>query len=351
MIENNKNNDVAFNKLVLRHLDIKTVTQTPVAKKALAEVLRSVYGTDEYVELVARYEVKAENPNLRQLAISKPQEKTGRSAAALLIELEGSALIWEIINGRDSIQQKSLLESLSGVGSKRSIDILQTTALSEKYAMPLRKEAAGMIGKSWGGEERVLELLQSKKVPSELIAPVVSGVRGAWRKSVRDKAAGYLPNNETVTASKKTFTMQELSSLAGDAEQGKTIFASICATCHRVNNTGNDFGPALSEIGTKLPKESLLESILHPSAGIGFGYEGWELSMKDGSMLSGIIASKTETEIDLKLPGGAKKAVKTGEVKRLTQINQSMMPEGLHENLSAQDMANLLEYLSGLRKK
>jgi len=168
---------------------------------------------------------------------------------------------------------------------------------------------------------------------------------------VRDKAAGYLPNNETATATKKTFTMQELSPLAGDAEQGKTIFASICATCHRVINTGNDFGPALSEIGTKLPKESLLESILHPSAGIGFGYEGWELSMKDGSMLSGIIASKTETDIDLKLPGGARKAVKTGEVKRLTQIKESMMPEGLHENLSAQDMANLLEYLSGLRKK
>ena len=351
MIEDNKNNDVAFNKLVLRHLDIKTVTQTPVAKKALEDVLRSVYGTDEYVELVARYEVKAENPNLRRLAISKPNEETGRSAAALLIELEGSALIWEVINGGDSSQQKNLLASLSEVGSKRSIDILQTTALSVKYGMPLRKEAAGMIGKSWGGEERVLELLQSKKVPAELISPVVSGVSGAWRKSVRDKASSYLPNNEKIAATRKTFTMQELSSLAANADQGKTIFASLCATCHRVNNTGNDFGPALSEIGTKLPKESLLESMLHPSAGIGFGYEGWELHMKDGSMLSGIIASKTETDIDLKLPGGARKAVKTGEVKRLTPIKGSMMPEGLHENLTAQDMANLLEYLSGLRKK
>jgi len=351
MIEDNKNNDVAFNKLVLRHLDIKTVTQTPVAKKALEDVLRSVYGTDEYVELVARYEVKAENPNLRQLAISKPSEETGTSAAALLIELEGAGLIWEIINGHDSSQQKNLLASLSGVGSKRSIDILQTTALSDKYSMPLRKEAAGLIGKSWGGEERVLELLHSGKVPAELISPVVSGVSGAWRRSVRDKAASYLPNNATATATKKTFSMRELSSLTGNAEKGKTIFASVCATCHRVNNTGNDFGPALSEIGAKLPKESLLESVLHPSAGIGFGYEGWELHMKDGSMLSGIIASKTETDIDLKLPGGVRKAVKTAEVKRLTQIKESMMPEGLHDNLTAQDMANLLEYLSGLRKK
>ncbi len=351
MIEDNKNNDVAFNKLVLRHLDIKTVTQTPLAKKALDDVLRSVYGTDEYVELVARYQVKAENPNLRQLAISKPNEKTGRSAAALLVDLDGSALIWEIINGGDSIQQKRMLTSLSKVGSKRSIDILQTTALSGKYSMPLRKEAAEMIGQSWGGEERVLVLLQSKKVPAELVPQIVAGVKGAWRKSIRDEAATYLPNNKKATATRKTFTMAELSSLTGNAEQGKTVFATICATCHRVNNTGNDFGPALSEIGTKLPKESLLESILHPSAGIGFGYEGWEVHMKDGSMLSGIVASKTGTDIELKLPGGVRKAVKTEEVKRLTQMRESMMPEGLHENLSAQDMANLLEYLSGLRKK
>ena len=351
MIEDNKNNDVAFNKLVLRHLDIKTVTRTPAAKKALEDVLRSVYGTDEYVELVARYEVKTENPNLRQLAISKPDERTGRSAASLLLELGGSGLVWDVINGSDSSQQKNLLTALARVGSKRSIDILQTTALSDKYGMHLRKEAAGMIGKSWGGEERVLELLKTKKVPAALIPSVVASVSGAWRRSVRAEAASYLPNNEAATTAKKMFTMQELGSLAGNAEQGKTIFTSVCATCHRVENTGYDFGPALSGIGLKLPKESLLESILHPSAGIGFGYEGWELYLKDGSMLSGIIAGKTETDIDLKLPGGARKAVKTGEVKRLTQMKESMMPEGLHENLSAQDMSNLLEYLSGLRKK
>jgi hypothetical protein len=32
-------------------------------------------------------------------------------------------------------------------------------------------------------------------------------------------------------------------------------------------------------------------------------------------------------------------------------MKQSMMTEGLHENISAQDMANLLEYLAGLKKK
>lgn len=351
MIQENSSNDVALNKLVLRHLDIKTVTKTAIAQKALADVLKSVAGTDEYIELVDRYEVKAENPNLLQLAISKHEERTGRSAASLLLELGGSKLVWGVINGKDNSQKNNLLQSLSGVGSKESIDMLQQIALSDKYDMSLRKEAAGRIGKSWSGEERVLEILKAKKVPAELIPDVVTSVKGAWRGSVRSEAASYLPNNGIAVASEKTVTMQEINALTGNTEEGKKIFTSICATCHQVNNSGYDFGPKLSEIGSKLPKESLLESILNPSAGIGFGYEGWELKMKDGSTMTGIISSKTETDIELKFPGGGKKQIKTADVKMLTQMKQSMMTEGLHENLSAQDMANLLEYLTGLKKK
>ena len=351
MILDNRSNDVALNKLVLRHLDIKTVTQTPTAQKALQDVLKSMAGTDEYVELVARYAVKAEKPNLLRLAISKYDERLGKNAAALLLELGGSKLAWDIINSSDSAKQNNLLQSMAGVGSKISIDMLQNIALSKKYEMSLRKEAAAMIGKSWSGEERVLEILKAKKVPAELIPDVVASVKGAWRGAVRSEAASYLPDNGKTTAAKKTVTMQEISALTANAGEGKNIFTTICATCHQVNNIGYDFGPKLSEIGSKLPKESLLESIVNPSAGIGFGYEGWELKMKDGSILSGIIASKTETDIDLKFPGGGMKQIKTADVKTLTQMKQSMMTEGLFENLSSQDMANLLEYLAGLKKK
>ena len=351
MIQENSSNDVALNKLVLRHLDVKTVKQNPAAQKTLREVLQSLAGTDEYVEMVARYEVKTENPNLLQLAVNNYDKSLGKDAASLMLKLGGSQLVWNIINGADSVQQKKLLASLAGVGSKMSVDMLQTIALSNKYAMPLRKESAGLIGRSWSGEERVLEILKAKKVPVGLIPAVVSSVSGAWRSSIRNEAASYLPNEGKATAAKKAITMQEINALTANAEDGKKIFTTACATCHRVNENGYDFGPALHEIGSKLPKESLLESIVSPSAGIGFGYEGWELRMKDGSTMSGIIASKTETDIDLKFPGGGKKAVKTADLKTLTQMKESMMPEGLQNNLSAQDLANLLEYLAGLKKK
>ncbi|QEC67162.1 c-type cytochrome [Panacibacter ginsenosidivorans] len=351
MIEDNTSNDIALNKLVLHALDIKTVTQSPVAQKALADVLQSVAGTDEYIELVSRYEVRSQNNNLLQLAINKPHEGVGRNAAGLLLHLGGASLVSGVFNGKDAAQKDSLLISLAGVGSKESIDILQNIALSNKYDIAVRKSAAHKIGNSWSGEDRVLEILKAKKVPAELIPDVVASVDGAWRGSVRSEAASYLPDNGKSKTSKPAPTMQEIAALTPNAAEGQKIFANTCSVCHMVNNIGNDFGPKLSEIGSKLPKEALLEAIVNPSAGIGFGYEGWEVKMKDGSTMSGIIASKTETDIDIKFPGGARKQIKTADVLALTQMKTSMMTDGLYQNMSTQDLANLLDYLESLKKK
>ncbi len=351
MISENKTHDVALNKLVLYALDINTVKHSALAQQALAEVLQSVNGTPEFIQLVSRYEVKSQNKKLLQLAIQNPDKSLGKDAAGLLLELGGINLAWDVIKGKDSLQRYNLLTSLSGVGSRTSIDMLQNIALSDKYAMPLRKQAAGLIGKSWNGEERVLELLKKKKVPAVLIPDVVAGVSAAWRGSVRSEAARYLPGDGKSSVAKKAPAMQELQALHVNAEEGKKIFASYCGACHLVNKSGYDFGPGLTEIGSKLPKEALLESIVRPSAGIGFGYEGWEIKMKDGSTVSGILASKTETDINIKFPGGSNKQIKTGRVKTMTQMKTSMMTEGLHESMSTQDLANLLEYLSTLKKK
>ncbi|MEP7317951.1 MAG: PVC-type heme-binding CxxCH protein [Panacibacter sp.] len=351
MIQDNTSNDIALNKLVLHALDIKTVTKSADAQKALTDVLQSLNGTDEYIELINRYEVRSQNNNLLQLAISKPHESVGKDAAGLLLHLGGSQLVWKVINGKDTMQQYNLLAALAGVGSKETIDMLQTIALSNKYAMPLRKQAAHKIGNSWSGEDRVLEILKSKKVPAELIPDVVASVSGAWRGSVRTEAASYLPDDGKAKTSKPVPTMQELLALKANADEGKQIFANTCAVCHMVGTTGYDFGPKLTEIGSKLPKESLLDAIVHPSAGIGFGYEGWELKMKDGSVLSGILVSKTETDIDIKFPGGSHKQIKTSDVQTMTEMKESMMTPGLYENMSTQDLANLLEYISGLKKK
>ncbi|HZX74764.1 MAG TPA: c-type cytochrome, partial [Cyclobacteriaceae bacterium] len=202
------------------------------------------------------------------------------------------------------------------------------------YDIALRKQAAGLMGKSRNGRTRVQQLLTDNKVPDDILTEI--------------KGTPATTNPQAITSG--TVTLNELLTLTADAKNGKAVFNKSCFICHQVNNEGLDFGPKLSEIGSKLPKESLLENIIHPSAGISFGYETWELAMKDGSTMTGIISSKTSTDITLKYPGGTSETVKTSNVKSMKELKNSMMPEGLQQTMSRQDLADLLEYLASLKK-
>ncbi len=121
---------------------------------------------------------------------------------------------------------------------------------------------------------------------------------------MRTEAAKYLDGGTTASA-KKHPPITELALMKGDVVKGQSVFKMYCATCHQVNGEGADFGPKLSEIGSKLPKEGEYLALYYPSAGISFGYEGWEVKFKDGSSTTGIVSSKTETDLIMKFPGGS----------------------------------------------
>jgi putative heme-binding domain-containing protein len=121
--------------------------------------------------------------------------------------------------------------------------------------------------------------------------------------------------------------------------------------CHQVNNEGIDFGPKLGEIGSKLSREGMYMSVLHPNAGIGFGYETFEISTKKGDTYQGIIVSKNETDIIMRLPGGVSQNFKTSGLKSVKQLPNSLMPEGLADGMSTPDLVDLMEYLNTLKKK
>jgi putative heme-binding domain-containing protein len=121
--------------------------------------------------------------------------------------------------------------------------------------------------------------------------------------------------------------------------------------CHQIDQNGIDFGPKLSEIGSKLSKDGLYLSILHPNAGIGFGYETYEIKTKSGDTYQGIVMSKTETDVILKLPGGTVQNFKTSSLSSVKQLPESLMPEGLADQMSTAELSNLIEYLTTLKKK
>ena len=277
ILESNIAEQNQINKLTLNHLDPASIRRSDVAMRALKNVLNSVEGTPEFVELVSRYELEEENERLLKLALDKNTDNLGKNAATLLLKQGGNTKVKAILTGSDEKQTIAMLNALRGVGSSESLQLLEGVAFNAKNPLSLRREAAQRIGNSWDGEERVLTLLKQGSVPEELKASLVNSVSGAWRKAVRTEATSYLGKTATV---QKHPPLDQLLKIAGNSEKGVTIFKNNCSVCHQVRGEGMDFGPKLSEIGSKLPKEAQYISIMHPDAGISFGYEGYEVKRK-----------------------------------------------------------------------
>lgn len=342
-------NRLEIKKLVLTHLDPTAIRNSAMAMQSLQEVLKNIEGTMEYVEMVQRHQLKEENPRLFQLVLNHSDQPVGRAAATTLLNQEGEHLVRQALNGSDETTSLKMMAAIRGVGSKTSLQLLEDMAFSSSLPLPLRREAAASIGRSYGGENRVLELLRENKFPENLIASAVTGVSNAWRQDVRAEAATYLTHQSQQNTTPLP-PMKELLALEGDKNNGKLVFDKTCSICHQVGDTGTDFGPNLTEIGSKLSREAQYISIVHPDAGISFGFEGYRIDRKDGSSLGGIIVSKTETDIDLKLPDGSVVSLKTSDIASMTQLENSMMPAGLQNTMSTEELVDLVEYLMSLKR-
>ena len=106
----------------------------------------------------------------------------------------------------------------------------------------------------------------------------------------------------------------------------------------------------MTEIGDKLPRDALYASILDPSVAISFGFEGYEILLKDGTSRVGIIASETDDEINLRVPGGVSAVFEKSQLVDRKKLKDSLMPVNLQSAMSIEELVDLVEFLASLRK-
>ncbi|MFO1021508.1 MAG: c-type cytochrome [Planctomycetales bacterium] len=144
---------------------------------------------------------------------------------------------------------------------------------------------------------------------------------------------------------------EKLLALRGDPARGRDLFRSAthisCRNCHIINNEGKELGPNLSQIGKKYPRDKILEQILDPSRSIDQQYLTHIVETKQGQVHSGLLIRKTPTEIVLKDPQGTSLTIPQGEVEQVTTQRTSLMPQDLLRDLTPQEAADLLEFLTG----
>jgi putative heme-binding domain-containing protein len=172
-------------------------------------------------------------------------------------------------------------------------------------------------------------------------------------QEVRDLFSGFLPPDPAGPRLGSAPRPTAILALKGDAGRGKDLYwksAGLqCANCHRLEGKGNVIGPDLSRIGGQRTRPEILESLLEPSKRIEPAYVAYIVQAADGKVVTGLLVKKDASGVVLKTATNTEARFAAGEVEKMRALPQSLMPDGLMRDLTAQQAADLVAYLCSLR--
>lgn len=138
----------------------------------------------------------------------------------------------------------------------------------------------------------------------------------------------------------------------GNAQHGADVFRRpeiACLTCHRVGKDGGELGPALDAIGSAQPLELIIGMVIEPQKEIKEGFETLKVTTKNGQAIIGVVVAGNASELTLRTPDGTEQTVAEAEILSREMIG-SLMPAGLTDGLSPEDLRDLFAYLTQLGK-
>jgi putative heme-binding domain-containing protein len=132
--------------------------------------------------------------------------------------------------------------------------------------------------------------------------------------------------------------------LAGDAVKGREVFLRVCATCHTRGGVGGKVGPDLTGIRNQ-PAEAILLHTLVPNFEVAPAFQAMIVETSDGRSLTGWIAAETDNALTLRTAAGSEELVLRSNLASLTAAGVSLMPDGLEQAMTREELAGLIAFL------
>jgi putative heme-binding domain-containing protein len=131
---------------------------------------------------------------------------------------------------------------------------------------------------------------------------------------------------------------------SGNPYLGKELFLEHCGKCHLLFGQGGQIGPDLTSY-KRDDLQAMLANVVNPSAEIREGFENFLVLTEDGRQLSGFIADRDNRVVVLRGADGQTITISQEEIEDLRAIPRSVMPEGVLDNFSEQQVRDLFAYL------
>jgi putative heme-binding domain-containing protein len=339
----------AVNLEALSRLKGLDLDANPSVKAVVMKLLDQVQGTPDFVEIVRDFHIRGQTQKLLAVAAKDPAGASGAEAMRLALQDSDTNAIGASL---ESTNAAKVVEALGNTGERDIVRLLLPMVTDLSKPLNVRRAAVQALVKVQDGAAELLRVVRGQRLPPDLRLLASSELNAVRWEALKKEAAELLPLPKTQSAQPLP-PVAVLAKRTGNPRNGALVFRREtvgCYKCHQIKGEGVDFGPNLSEIGTKLAKDAIYESILDPSAGISFGYEAWQLDFKNGDDALGLIVSETADEVALKTVGGITTRYKKSDILRRTKQKLSIMPAGLEQTMSTDDLVDLVEYLSSLKK-
>jgi putative membrane-bound dehydrogenase-like protein len=229
------------------------------------------------------------------------------------------------------------------------VDVLKTAGPLEMNAI---LTAFDQSSEDAVGEKLIETLRQLPALPS-LREDALKPHLAKFGARVQRQAEALYTALSADAAQQKAKIEQLLTTLSGgDIRRGQAVFNSpkaACASCHAIGYLGGQVGPDLTKIGQIRTERDLLESIVFPSASFVRSYEPVTVATKDGRVLNGLIRKDAPDELILATGPDQEARVARDEIDEIRPSSVSIMPAGLDQQLTPQEIADLVTFLKACR--
>lgn len=171
----------------------------------------------------------------------------------------------------------------------------------------------------------------------------------AWEAVYAERFPSGPPLTETIA--RRAYTLDELvsevldSPVRGNAvpDRGRALLTQAqCLNCHKFGAEGQGLGPDLTTLSSRFEARDILKAMVEPSAEISDQYKPVMVATLDGKILNGMPAGDDPENLILLLSDGTKVTIPKADIEEQGESNVSVMPEGLLDTLTPQQIADLI---------
>ena len=265
--------------------------------------------------------VKSRTPGMREICLEVLSD-----ARLNVVAAKGLAAFDDPEVGRQLVKNYSRFRSPER--PKVIAMLVSRKSFANELVQAMEEEKIGV------GDLTAFDVRQIRSLGDENLFARVTKLWGEIRDSPADRITRIATLRSKLTEEK----------LAGaDKSNGRVLFNKTCSKCHKLYGVGEQIGPDLTG-ANRDNLDYLLENILDPSAVVSRDYRMSIVQTSDGQVLNGLVVSRNERSISLQTQTDLI-SIPKDEIELIKSTTLSPMPDGLLDNLTAQQTEELIAYL------